>query len=108
MDRKALRREFKEKKTPKGVFAVCCTPTAQVWVGGSTHLDSEKTSLWFQLRNGPHLNVRLGEAWMSQGEEAFSFDVLEILDEDVSPLALKDLLKERVAFWTEKLGALKA
>ena len=67
MDKREARKEFKSKKTPKGVFAIRCAAT--------------------------------------QGEEAFAYEVLEILDDDVSTLLLKDVLLERQKHWEEKLGA---
>ncbi|MCC7155448.1 MAG: GIY-YIG nuclease family protein [Bryobacterales bacterium] len=106
-DKREARRQYKERKTPKGIFAVRCASTGQVWTGSSTHLDSEQNSLWFQLEKGHHLNPGLDAAWKEHGRPAFSYEVLETLDDDLPPLAVNDTLKRRLAHWREALGALK-
>jgi hypothetical protein len=105
MDKREARKEFKSRKTPKGVFAIRCTATGEAWVSGSDHLDSARNGAWFQLRNGQHQNKRLQAEWTAKGEEAFAYEVLETLDDDVSPLLLKDVLRERQKHWETKLGA---
>src|SRR5258705_175775 len=55
MDKQSRRqavRDFKERKTLRGVFAVCCAATGEVWVGGSRNLDQQQNSIWFGLRRG--------------------------------------------------------
>lgn len=105
VDKREARKEFKSKTTPKGIFAVRCTVSGEVWAGGSDHLNSAQNSLWFQLRNGLYQNKRLQSEWNAHGEGAFAFEILETLDEDVSPLLLRDLLRERQKHWETKLGA---
>lgn len=105
MDKRQARKEFKSRKTPKGIFAIRCAATSEVWLGASDHLDSAQNGLWFQLRNGLHQSKRLQSEWNANGEEAFTYEVLETLDDDVSPLLLKDLLRERQKHWEKKLGA---
>jgi hypothetical protein len=43
--------------------------------------------------------------WNTHGEEAFAYEVLQTLDDDVAPLLLKDLLEERRKHWQRVLGA---
>jgi hypothetical protein len=105
MDKRAARKEFKSKKIPKGIFAVRCTASGEVWVGASTHLDSERNSLWYRLRNGLHQNKPLQAAWTLYGEPAFEYKALETLDDDIAPLLLKDALSERQKHWTGELHA---
>src|SRR5258708_6558757 len=105
MDKREARREFKSKITPKGVFALRSTAPQDVWVGASDPLNSERNGLWFMLRGGLHQNKILQAAWNAQGEQAFTFDVLEALDDDISPLLVKDTLKERQKHWEKELGA---
>lgn len=105
-NRKAAIRAFKERKVAKGIFAVRCTATGCVWVGASPNLDAWRNSLWFTLRQGTHPNKELQREWNAQGEAAFEYAVAETLAEDVSSLALNDLLKEKKGFWKQKLAAL--
>ena len=105
MDKRQARREYKERKTPRGIFAIRCAATGEAWVSASTHLDSERNGIWFQLRLGLHQNKRLQTAWNATGEEAFKYEILETLEDDVLPLAIKDVLRERQKHWEKELGA---
>ena len=104
--RKDLVREYKERKTRPGIFAVRCSATGQCWIGASRNLDTQKNGIWFQLRSGSHINKALQAAWNKEGEGAFSFDELETIEDDNAQL-IDLLLKERAAHWREKLGAEK-
>jgi hypothetical protein len=104
--RKDLIREYKEKKPRPGIFAVRCSATGEAWIGTSRNLDTPKNGIWFQLRAGSYVNSELLAAWKTHGEDAFSFDTLEAVeDENVQMIDL--LLKDRAAHWREKLGARK-
>jgi hypothetical protein len=109
MESKAARKEaiqkFKERRTPLGVFAVRCTATGRVWVAASRNLDAAKNGSWFCLRNGSHRDKSLQVAWNAHGEAAFRYEILEKLDEDVHPMAVADLLKEKRGHWIAQLGA---
>jgi hypothetical protein len=105
MTRKEAIREYKERKTPRGIFSVRCTPNGRVWVGSSRNLDASKNSYWFGLRMGGHLDRSLQAEWTAQGEEAFTYEVLETFDDDVHPMELNDLLKRKQAEWVLKLDA---
>ena len=106
MDKREARKEFKLRTTPKGIFAVRCLASGDVWVSATDHLDSARNGVWFQLRNGLHQNKTLQAVWNAHGEGGFEFEVLETLPEDVSSVALGDLLRERQKHWQAKLHAL--
>ena len=61
--------------------------------------------LWFALRHGSHHDKALQTAWNERGEREFHYEVLEKLDEDVSPLALRDLLKRKKVHCVAQFGA---
>jgi hypothetical protein len=103
--RKESIRKFKEQKSILGAYAVRCTATGRVWVGVSRNLNATKNGSWFCLRNGSHLDKSLQEEWNAQGESAFRYEILDKLDEDVHPLAINDLLKEKKADWIAQLHA---
>jgi hypothetical protein len=104
MDKRAARREYKLKKTPKGIYAVRCKATGEAWVGASTHLDSQVNQMWWELRGGLHRNTPMQAAWTWHGEGSFAYEVLETLDDDVPPLLLRDLLEERRKHWEGAAG----
>ncbi len=105
IDRREVIRNFKEFKPLRGAFAVRCTATGRIWVGASPNLGAVKNRSWFSLRHGSHPNKTLQEEWRAEGESAFRFEILEKLDDDVSPLEIGDLLKEKTHHWVAELDA---
>jgi len=97
--------KFKERKTPLGIYAVRCASTGEVWVGASRNLDASRNSVMFSLRLGLHREPSLQREWNAHGESAFSYEILEKLDEDVIPMAIKDLLAEKKKHWLSRLNA---
>jgi hypothetical protein len=104
-ERKAAIRAYKERKPRPGIYGVRLTATGRCWAGSCQNLDTTKNGLWGTLNSGRHLDRTLQEEWNSLGETAFEYVILEALKEDVHPLAVKDLLKEKKRYWTEKLSA---
>ena len=109
MESKAARKEaiqkFKERKVALGVFAVRCTASGRVWVDSSRNLDAARNGNWFGLRNGSHRDKLLQQEWNSYGENAFQYEVLEKLEDDVHPLAVAARLKEMRSRWIAQLAA---
>lgn len=105
LDRKTAIRDYKERKTARGIFALRCEPTGHAWVELAPNLDSASNAELFQLRLGSHRNAELQAEWNAHGADAFRFEVLETFDDDVAPLALKDLFKARKAHWVNELQA---
>lgn len=103
--RKEAIREYKERKIPRGVFAVRCTETGQAWVDSTPDLRAAQNGLFFGLRTGSYRNAALQAEWVRRGEKAFQFEILETLDEEVLPIALRDVLKEKKRHWVTQLGA---
>ncbi len=103
--RKEAIRDFKERKTLLGAYAIRCTASEHVWVGVSRNLDATKNRCWFTLRNGLHREKSLQDEWNANGESAFHFEILVALDEEIHPLEVDDLLKEQKKHWIVQLGA---
>jgi len=98
-------KEYKERKPFRGAFALRSTATGHVWVGSSPNLDAIRNRLWFALGMGNHQDKVLQEEWNSHGAESFQYEVLEKLDDDILPMEVGDLLKEKRLHWAAKLGA---
>lgn len=96
---------YKERKQPAGVFAIRCTATEEVWVGATLTPATVQTQLWFGLRLGSCPQRDLQAAWREHGEQAFSFQILEVRDEAQATLMLDAWLKHRAAEWRAQLGA---
>jgi hypothetical protein len=103
--RKAAIQDFKDRPPDRGVYAVRSLPDGRVWVGASPNLGAAKNGLWFQLRTGVCRDRELQDAWTAAGEQAFTFEVLERLDEDVAPIAVSDLLKQAKNRLAREIGA---
>jgi len=43
--------------------------------------------------------------WNRHGESAFQYETLEQLEDDLTPMSIPDLLKEKRTAWAAKLGA---
>lgn len=103
--RRQIADEFKERKVPRGIFAIRCSVTGDVWVGSSPNLNAAQNSLWFQLRGGLARYPTLQQAWKLHTEKSFSFEVLEQFDDDTSPLLLTELYARRKKDWAESQRA---
>jgi hypothetical protein len=104
--RKAAIQAFKERKTPRGIFAVRCGATGNVWVDSAMDLEAAENRTWFALRHGDRFaDKAIVAEFETHGREAFTFEVLEKFDDDVVQMALRDLLKERKLHWMAQLGA---
>jgi hypothetical protein len=104
-DKKAAVRAYKERKIERGIYAVRCAASGDIWVGYAADLSKIQNRLWFTLRQGTNPRPSLQGAWTAHGCEAFSFDVLERLDEDDQTFARDRAAKLRLAHWTEQLRA---
>jgi hypothetical protein len=102
-ERKAATKAYKARKPRPGIYAVRLKETGRCWVGSAANLDTTKNGLWITLNSGRHLDRTLQAEWDRLGETAFEYVILEALKEDVLPLAVKDLLREKKRVWTEKL-----
>lgn len=101
-----LVRDYKERKQPRGVFAVRCAATGDCWIATTQNLDKQQNNLWFTLKLGTHINKNLQAAWNTHGEATFTYEILDQLDDDITDAyAIKADLKTMEELWREKLGA---
>jgi hypothetical protein len=112
MDKQSRReaiRDYKERKTQAGVYAVRCAATGEAWVAGAVNVENQKTRHWFSLRMGGHMNKAMQAAWNAHGEAGVGFEILENIEaEELTPLGLADLVKARERHWLAALGAKRA
>lgn len=104
-DRKAAVDAYKERKVAAGIYAVRCRPSGECWVGRAPDLSTIRNRLWFTLRQGSSAHRSLQAAWAAHGPDAFTFEILEqIENEDIAYLR-DGILKERLAHWAGELRA---
>lgn len=103
-DRKReLKQTYKEMKTEAGVFQIKNTVNGKVLLIATPNLKTMNGHR-LQLRIGSHRNKQLQAEWTQYGEEAFVFEVVEVLDNtDESALARKDDLRRLEQKWLDEL-----
>ena len=105
IDKRAASAAYKELKSVAGIYAVRCAATGEVWVGQTRDVDKVWNRIHFTLlgRASPHRAMQA--AWNVHGDVAFSFEALERLEPEALDFARDAKLKERTAFWRERLSA---
>lgn len=104
-DRKAAVAAFRERKARVGIYSISCAATGERWVGRSPDLEAIRKRILFTLSHGSNPHRTLQEAWNRYGTDEFAFEELEVLLEDLSPVAEELWLKKKVQNWVSKLQA---
>ena len=73
IDKKEIKRAYKETVQPMGVCLVTNRANGKVFVFGSRNLQASINSNRFQLKIGSHFNKELQKEYSQYGEAAFSF-----------------------------------
>jgi hypothetical protein len=105
VDRKAALAAYKERKVVAGIYLLRCLATGQRWAGQAPDLSTIRNRVWFMLRHGSHRGRSLQAAWNANGEDAFTFEELERLDEKALEAGRERVMKARLAHWCAELGA---
>lgn len=108
MDKKAAVAAYKERKSTGGIYALRCGPSGGVWVGYAADMEKIQNRLDFTLRSASTPHRELLEACRAHGAGAFSFEALEVREEekDEPRFAREAWRKARLAHWRETLGAM--
>lgn len=105
--RKALKRQYRETPKQAGVFQIKNTVNGKVLLGSSTNLHGPLNKHRFALSTGFHSNHELQEDWRKYGADAFTFEVLEVVQQKDDPaFNLADELTLLEQIWLEKLSPL--
>ena len=78
-----------------GVYKITCTANKKIYIGSATNLRKRKNEHFNGLRQNIHHNPKMQRAWNKYGEQAFTFEVLEL----VLPMSLT----AREQYWFSKL-----
>ncbi len=78
--RKDLKREYKEKTRIPGIFQIKNHKNGKVLLGSSLNIDGPLNAHEFMLYSGSHRNRDLQSDYKTFGAEAFSFDVLAVVE----------------------------
>lgn len=104
MDRKKeLAMQYKEMKKDSGVYQIRNTRNNKVLVVATPDLKTMNGKR-FQLQMGSHMNKQLQQDWNEYGEDAFEFEVLEVLKEKKEGYFDKQVeLKKLEGKWLDEL-----
>jgi len=104
MDRKALRRKYKETPRPAGVYRVRHMPSGRTLLGSSPDAPAMLNRIRAQLRMKGHPNRALQADWEADGPDAFVFEVLDLVPlPDTAEYDPSDDLATLEELWREKL-----
>jgi biotin operon repressor len=99
-----IKREYKERKIPAGIFQVKNNVNGKVLLGSSLNLEGPLNSHKFMLKIGRHRNEALQKEWNEYGPDKFVFEILEIVKvKDDANFNLSDELTLLEQIWLEKL-----
>ncbi len=99
-----IKREYKERKKPAGVFMVKNTANGKVLLGSSLNLEGPLNGHKFMLTTGSHRNEALQKDWNTYGGDKFVFEILEVVKVKDDPnFNLEDELTLLEQIWIEKL-----
>ena len=77
MNKKELKREYKQNLRPMGVFQIRNTVNEKVFIASTLNLPGVFNRSAFLLKMGAHPNKTLQTDWSLQGGGNFAFEVLE-------------------------------
>lgn len=104
MDRKEMKRQYKETPRPAGVYRILNTRSGRALVGTSVDAPAMLNRQRLQLRTGGHPNRALQHDWNADGADAFTFEVLDTLTPRDEPgFDLDQELRLLEQLWLEKL-----
>jgi group I intron endonuclease len=104
MNKKDLKREYKENPRPMGVFQIRNLTNEKVFVGSTLSLEGIFNRFEFQLKMNGHPNKSLQKDWNETGAENFAFEILEELPPRENPgYDYKQDLEVLEDLWLEKL-----
>jgi predicted transcriptional regulator len=102
--RQDIKREYKERKKPAGVFQVKNLANGKVFLGSSLNLEGPLNGHKFMLTMGNHRNPELQKDWDTFGSDKFAFEILEVVKVKDDPnFNLEDELTLIEQIWIEKL-----
>ncbi len=102
--KKELKREYKERQKPAGVFQIKNIANGKTLLGSSLNLDGSLNKHRFMLMSGSHRNKALQLDWDNAEPDMFAFEILEYVEvKDAPGFNLSDELTLLEQIWLEEL-----
>ncbi len=80
-DRKALTKDYKERKLVGGVYLIRNTQNGKYLIGHAVDMASVRNRFQFAVTTGSAVDPRVREDWATLGAQAFMLDILEELEQ---------------------------
>lgn len=101
--REELKQIYKEIKIEAGVYQIKNVKNGKVLVVGTPNLKTINGKR-FELQMGTSINKTLQQEWNEFGEDAFVFEVLEVIEPKENPFYnVKDTVNKREEHWISEL-----
>ncbi len=102
--REDIKREYKARQKPAGVFQIKNTANGRVLLGSSLNLEGPLNAHEFMLKIGSHRNKALQKDYDEYGADKFVFEILEEVKVEEDPsFNLSDELWLLEQIWLDKL-----
>ncbi|HTK81733.1 MAG TPA: GIY-YIG nuclease family protein [Bacteroidota bacterium] len=99
-----LKREYKERPKPAGIFRIRNNANGKSLLGSSLNLEGPLNAHKFMLTIGRHQNEVLQNDWNKFGADQFDFEILEVVKvKDDPSFSIEDELTLLEQIWVEKL-----
>jgi hypothetical protein len=103
IDKKKLKEEYKSIVQSKGVFVIRNKENGRVFLGSSLNLKNKFERIKLQLNGGTHPNSSFQDDWTKLKEDAFEYEILELLEiKDDINYNYSDDLELIELLWIEK------
>jgi len=79
----------------KGIYRIRCLPSGKCYIGSSVHIQRRWKEHKADLRTGNHDNPYLQKAWGKHSEQAFVFEVVELVEDNLIALEIIWILLNR-------------
>jgi len=102
--REEIKREYKERRKPAGIFQIRNKANGKVLLGSSLNLEGPLNAHKFMLAIRRHRNEALQKEWDEYGPEQFAFEILEVVNvKDDPDFNISDELSLLEQIWLEKV-----
>ena len=81
-----------------GIYAIQNKVDGKIYIGSAINIKSRQRIHLWSLRKGKHHSIKLQRAWLKDGEDAFVFYIIEMVED-------KTLLIEQEQIWIERFNA---
>jgi len=104
INKKEIRKEYKNQKHPAGLYAVKNKPGNKMFIGTSINLPAKIRGITFELEMGSHTYDNLVNDYKQLGKENFEIFILDQIEvKDETERELKAELETLEAMWVEIL-----